>query len=239
MSFMKKSFVKILYKSLINKIFNPFVDMNVKPLVLNLKKTDKCLVIAPHPDDESIGCGGIMALNNTKFKVICLTHGENPVRNLEFNNAMDFLGVEHEMLNLKDKHIIDGEKEFENINFQGFNYIFIPYIFDQHKDHKAVSLLLEKTLQNCKPDTKIVFYEVWSAMNMPNYFVDISTVIEKKKAAINFHQSQVSEKNYSEKITGLNKYRGMLANIDAAETFTVLSLKDFKKIVEEFVYDQN
>lgn len=230
---MKKSFMQILYKFLLNKIFNPFLDMNIKPLPLKLKETDKCLVLAPHPDDESIGCGGIMALNNEKFKVICLTHGDDPIRKLELKNAMEFLDVEFEILNLKDKHILECEKAFEKFDIEGFNYIFIPYIFDQHKDHKAISVLLNKKLKNYDRNLKIVFYEVWSSMNMPNYFVDITEVLEKKKTAINFHKSQVSEKDYTDKIAGLNKYRGMLANIGAAEVFTVLSADEFKKIIDE------
>ena len=71
-------------------------------------------------------------------------------------------------------------------------------------------------------------------MNMPNYFVDISTVIENKKIAINCHQSQINDKDYTTKILGLNQYRGMLKNSLACECFTVISVSEFKKIIQYF-----
>ncbi len=231
---MKKSFLKILYKRLLNVVFHPFFSTNVKPQPLVLKENDKCLVLAPHPDDESIGCAGIMAIYPKNFKVICLTHGNDERKN-EFENAMNILNVDREMLNIKDKHIIDDYETFKTIDFKDFNYIFIPYIYDQHSDHKAVSAHLNKYLKTHKTgDLKIVFYEVWSTMNMPNAFVDITSVVDKKREAINCHQSQVNEKDYTTKILGLNEYRGMLNNIGFAEAFTVLDKKDFQKIMKEF-----
>lgn len=231
---MKKNFLKILYKRLLNIVFHPFFSMNVKPQPLILKENDKCLVLAPHPDDESIGCAGIMAIQPDKFKVVCLTHGNDNRRN-EFENAMKVLGVENEIHDIKDKHIIDDYEAFEKIDFSGFNYIFIPYIYDQHSDHKAISTHLNKYLNTHKiDDLKIVFYEVWSTMNMPNAFVDITSVVDKKREAINCHQSQVNEKDYTTKILGLNAYRGMLNNIGFTEAFTALDKKDFQNIMKEF-----
>ncbi len=231
---MKKNFLKILYKRLLNVVFHPFFSINVKPQPLILKENDKCLILAPHPDDESIGCAGIMAMQPDKFKVVCLTHGNDERRN-EFENAMKVLGVENEILDIKDKHIIDDYEAFKKIDFSGFNYIFIPYIYDQHSDHKAISAHLNKYLNTHKiDDLKIVFYEVWSTMNMPNAFVDITGVVDKKREAINCHQSQVNEKDYTTKIIGLNEYRGMLNNIGFAEAFTVLDKKDFQNIMKEF-----
>ena len=232
---MKEFFLKSLYKRILNIIFHPFFSMNIKPLPFELKDTDKCLVVAPHPDDESIGCGGIMARFPEHFKVVCLTHGDDE-RKIEFENAMNYLGVEHEILSIKDKHVSESYNEFSKINFKNFNYIFIPYIFDQHNDHKAVSSLLYEYLKKNKlqKNLNIVFYEVWSAMNMPNYYVSLSSFVENKKNAINFHKSQVSEKDYTTKILGLNEYRGMIANVVSAECFTVLSVDEFKNLIKGF-----
>lgn len=231
---MKKNFLKIMYKRLLNVVFHPFFSMNVKPQPLTLKGNDKCLVLAPHPDDESIGCAGIMAIFPKNFKVICLTHASD-YRKDEFKNAMNVLGVENDILDIKDKHIIEDYETFKTIDFKGFNYIFIPYVYDQHNDHKAISVHLNKYLkENNLKDLKVVFYEVWSTMNMPNAFVDISSVVDKKREAINCHKSQVNEKDYTSKILGLNEYRGMLNNLGYAEAFTVLGEKDFLKIMKEF-----
>lgn len=216
---------------------------NLKPSEFIPEEGRKYLVIAPHPDDESIGCGGIMALYPDFFDVICLTHGnDNDIRKSEFSRAMEICQIKnYTMLDFKDKHVLEFEKEFNALNLDKYDIIFIPYLFDQHKDHKAVSVLLSKKLRqkkaNNKKNLKIAFYEVWSTINMPNYFVNISNVIEKKKDIINCHKSQVSDKDYAAKILGLNSYRGLLKGLHAMEAFSMLNVKDFLKIVSETIFD--
>lgn len=223
---------------MVNKIFKPFTYVNIKPMPLLLNNDDKCLVIAPHPDDESIGCGGVISLYPQNFDVICLTHGDiSDIRYREFQEAMNFAKVKtYFHLNLPDKHIIESYNIFEKTDFtKNYDYIFIPYPFDQHRDHKAVSILLSKFLQthNYKENLKICFYEVWSTINMPQFYVDISSVMDKKIEMINYHRSQISSKDYAEKIICLNKYRGLLKNIEAAEAFGILDVHDFQMIVSD------
>lgn len=234
MSKIKTCFLKRVFNKIINRIFNPFFGINLKPMPLCLNENDRCLVLAPHPDDESIGMGGILNLYSEKFDVICLT-SPSEERISEFESAMSFAGIEnYKMLDLVDKHIINGFEKFKNIDVSSYDYIFIPYIFDQHKDHKAVSLLLKRLLEGTKHknDLKIVYYEVWSAMSLPNYFVDISSVSDKKAEMINLHKSQIATKDYAQKILGLNSYRGLLRSLDYVESFSVMTTNEFFKVVE-------
>lgn len=236
---MKKFFVKNLYKLLLNRIYNPFFSTNIKPLPLEIYDDTKCLVIAPHPDDESIGCGGIMKLFPKHFDVISLTHGDDE-RAEEMKSAMEFAGINNlKMLTLRDKHIIDGQEEFNKIDISDYDIIFIPYIFDQHKDHKAVSILLDKHLKTAKHknNLQIAYYEVWSTINMPQYYMDISSVTEDKKTMINFHKSQILTKDYAGKIIGLNSYRGLLKSLDAVEAFSLMDVNNFHKTVSKLVND--
>lgn len=43
--------------------------------LLELNPDDKCLVIAPHADDESIGCGGLLLKYPDNCDVVVLTDG--------------------------------------------------------------------------------------------------------------------------------------------------------------------
>lgn len=233
---MKKFILKTLYRKLLSKIYNPFIYTNIKPMELEIKENDRCLVIAPHPDDESIGCGGIINLYPKNFDVVCLTHGqEGSQRAEEFKAAMEFANVhKYNHLCLEDKKILSGYELFKSIDISEYDYIFIPYIFDQHRDHKAVSILLNRLLNDGKKYKKtlqIAYYEVWSTINMPQYFVDISSVVDKKINMINLHKCQVAKKAYAEKIVGLNKYRGLLKDIEAVESFSVMNTKDFNNVV--------
>ena len=42
---------------------------------INIKSNDKILIVAPHPDDECIGTGGILCKYHKQCTVIVLTDG--------------------------------------------------------------------------------------------------------------------------------------------------------------------
>jgi len=44
---------------------------------LDFTSSDRLLVVAPHPDDESIGCGGLLLKHADKCDVAVLTDGRH------------------------------------------------------------------------------------------------------------------------------------------------------------------
>ena len=50
------------------------------------------LVIAPHMDDESLGCGGLLAKHSEQSSVVVVTHSGD-TRRAEHARAMEVLGV--------------------------------------------------------------------------------------------------------------------------------------------------
>lgn len=42
---------------------------------LRIKESDRILIVAPHPDDETLGCGGILAKYGEKCDVLLITDG--------------------------------------------------------------------------------------------------------------------------------------------------------------------
>jgi len=238
---------KFLFKNLVYKFSKLSSTINLKPKELVFKSGQKCLCLCPHPDDESIGMGGVLSLFPNLFEVMLLTDGKKGIKNIppeqavkireeEFRNAMGIAGIkEYSLLEAEDKKLLDGFDLFKAINLEKYDYIFVPNIIDQHPDHKAVGLLLKRLLDSgvkVKPDLQICFYEVWSALGFVNAFVDISEVIEAKKAMINAYKSQTEQKDYEYHAIGLNQYRGMFKDKKYVEAFCVLSVDDFKKICE-------
>lgn len=236
---------KILFKNMFFKFNKLAATINLKPKELILTPNDKCLCLAPHADDESIGMGGLLSLYPKLFDVILLTDGKKGIKNLpidevikireeEFKNALSIAGInEYQFLHAEDKKLLENFNLFKTINIENYDYIFVPNIIDQHPDHKAVSLLLNKLLEektNIKSDLKICFYEVWSTLGFVNSYVDISEVIDFKKNMINCYKSQIAQKDYEYHALGLNQYRGMFKNKKYVEAFCVLDVNNFKKL---------
>lgn len=243
----KKLIKENLFKKLTYKFAKLNSSLNLKPKELIIGENKKCLCLAPHADDESIGMGGLLSLFPNNFEVILLTDGRKGIKDLqaeevitiretEFKNALSNAGVsKFSFLKAQDKKLSDSFDLFKTIDLSEFDYIFVPNIIDQHPDHKAVSLLLKRLIEagaKVKPNLEICFYEVWSTLGMVNAFVDITDVIEKKKAMINCYKSQIAQKDYEYHALGLNQYRGMFKDKKFVEAFCVLNVGDFKKICE-------
>lgn len=220
--------------------------INLKPSELALSLDSKCLCLVPHADDESIGMGGLLSLYPKLFDMILLTDGRKGIKDIptdeaikireeEFKNALSAAGGvnDYKFLHAEDKKLLDSYDLFKNIDISSYDYIFVPNIIDQHPDHKAVSLLLKRLLESgakTKSDLKICFYEVWSTLGFVNAFVDISNVINSKKAMISCYNSQTSQKDYEYHALGLNQYRGMLKDKKYVEAFCILDVDNFNKI---------
>ena len=86
--------------------------------LLELNPDDKCLVIAPHADDESIGCGGLLLKYPDNCDVVVLTDGgkggvgdERVIivnRLAELKNAMQYANIK----NYKNLMIPDREAKY-------------------------------------------------------------------------------------------------------------------------------
>lgn len=235
---------KLIFNKLVPKIYKFYLSVNLKTKALEIESDAKCLCIAPHADDESIGMGATLYKYSKNFKVICLTNGVKGIKYLpreeavkvrkeELACAMEKAGIkDFEVFDINDKNVINEYDKFSQIDISDYDYIFIPNMLDQHMDHKAVSVNLNRLLKekNHKQDLKIMLYEVWSSLTMPNLYVDISDLIEKKKELINCHKSQVEQKDFTTKAVAINSYRGLPHDIDYAEAFVQLDVKNFNKI---------
>jgi len=241
----KKYFRFFIYKKYINFFKRNYLQKSIMyPLLLNIDKTDNILILSPHADDESIGCGGLLLKYPTQCKVVCLTDGRlgdskvkmNELikkRKKEFIDAMAFTNtVNYEFLNIKDGNLINETDNFNKINFDNFDYIFIPNILDQHPDHKAVGIHLAKLLKSRKSKVKICMYEVWNALALPNTYIDISDIVESKKELVSLYKSQIKHIDYQNRIISLNNYRGMSVGVEYAEVYSCIQLNEFLEMMK-------
>lgn len=228
----------------ITKVFSPS-DL----LKLTLSDTDRCLVLAPHADDESIALGGLLIQQPEVFDILCLTdcstgNPEKPreevvkERRGEFEQAMASIGVNSYRFNLEipSDDLLNHYQEFERILLQAdlgrYSHVFLPHPFDQHPDHIAAAehfhLFIRRQMVPIR--FKIALFEVWTPMAMPNYFADISAVMNKKKELIGRYISQVNRIDYAGRISGLNNYRGMIPHVKYAECFQLMTAREYTRL---------
>lgn len=177
---------------------------------LDIKETEKILIIAPHPDDECVGAGGILLLYAPQCDVFVLTDGRQGqgdlppeicknVRRKEFLSEMNCIGIDRfRMLDIEDGMLAVHTNCLNNESLQDYDKIFVTGMDDEHPDHKAAFLCV-KEWANAHTDKKIpqcFIYEVHSPLHQPSHFTDITNLIQAKQNLIRFHKSQIGELPY-------------------------------------------
>lgn len=214
-------------------------------------KNKRAMVLAPHPDDETIGCGGIifnLVQGNVSIRVILATDGSEDSRDesisaarlKEFKEAMAVLNVTDTIcLGYRDGYL---EQEYDGFKARLAelagkskpDVIFSPYIFDRHKDHRAVAYALADCLDYTE-NTMVAMYEIWTPILYPNCYIDITRSMEKKLAAVSCYKSQEIKYGITGKTVSLNTLRASLSmrrNIGYAEAFKCFSAPDYIVVTE-------
>jgi N-acetylglucosamine malate deacetylase 1 len=191
------------------------------------------LVLAPHPDDESLGCGGTIKLltqAGMQVDVLLMTRGENGLdapaqqpaiaheqlavsREAEARAACKVLGVRSvEFLNGIDGGLIHQPHLVKPLAsmLQMGNYqrVFAPWYGEAHPDHVATFRILQRALAEAATRPAIWLYEVWSPLP-PTDHVPIDATMSAKREAIAKHESQLACLDYLSAFVGLAAYRAL------------------------------
>lgn len=204
------------------------------------------LVLAPHPDDESLGCGGTLKLltqAGMQVDVVFLTRGENGLdapgqqpeiahtqlaarRETEARAACSILGIRDvQFLNGIDGGLSHQPHLAHTISSivgnGGYQRIFAPWHGEAHPDHVATFRLLQRALAESLSRPALWLYEVWTPLT-PTDHVPIDTTMAAKRAAIEQHQSQLECLDYLGAFVGLAAYRALACPpSEYAEAFLV------------------
>lgn len=190
---------------------------------LAIKENDSMLIVAPHPDDECIGAGGLLALYPGLCTVIVLTdggqgqRGASPeecrkTRKQEFLAEMRNLGIErYRMLEYEDNTLMRHTDCMNDMPLSGYSKIFVTGLHDGHPDHAAACLSVYSALRHQGISRmEIYWYEVHSIMRDPSHMLDISGVIGRKTELIRFHKSQLESLRYDMLAESMAAYRAIL-----------------------------
>lgn len=198
------------------------------------------LIIAPHPDDETFGMGGTIALatrSGIKVFLVVVTDGSKcgntHTRYEETLKAARILGVDKVIfLGIEDRKVdsygrILKDKLTPIVNDIKPKTVFLPSPLEPHPDHRATTILSWEILRELEFNGQVWLYEIVRQGEI-NRLVDITSVIDVKKEAIRAYQSQLIERPYEEIVLALNRARSfsLPENVTYAEGFYFITPKE-------------
>ncbi|OSP54374.1 PIG-L deacetylase family protein [Pseudoruegeria sp. SK021] len=153
----------------------------------------RIVVLAPHPDDESLACGTLLAqaFSGAGGHVICMTDGSashlgseqwSPVRLARTRKAeltraiqelggtandLTWLGWPDSRLHQVDFAAVAADLD-ERITALGAQHVFAPSSDDHHADHKATAQIAAH-LRTRRPEWSFYSYPVWSRWDDPDF----------------------------------------------------------------------
>ena len=143
------------------------------------------------------------------------------VRQEEAERVARLLGFDHRFLAFPDGSISLHEPALalaiaDAIRSFRPEVIYCPFPGDHHRDHQATAAGTGVAVAETDYKGEVWCYELWSCL-WPNIGVDISSVVDIKREAINCYTSQVAYVDYVEGALGLNRFRGLKLGVDYAE----------------------
>ena len=242
----------------------PLVPDRAWPLLLTLRSVAgdgpliadpdlrRVLVLAAHPDDESLGCAGTIAIlgrRGADVTVAFATDGEATIgsaappaatgrkRRAEAVQACAVLGAgAQEFWELPDGSLGDRIDELAALIERAIatlrpDGLFLPWFLDGHADHQALSAALAQVAPQA--DIEVWGYETWTPLPA-NRLVDVTRVWDRKEAAIAAHVTAAQAFDLRAGL-GLNRWRslhGLMGN-GYAEGFLVAPAPEWLALREK------
>ena len=205
------------------------VESNFPYRDLTTIKASRVVVVAPHPDDETLGCGGSLVKHikaGAAVKVVILTDGRKgdplgrykslakyiELRETEAKKACKVLGVSDvEFWRFGDQELVCHKAEvltrlvklFESFQPE---LIYAPSANEDHSDHQVANELVWGATNESLSVRYVVQYEI-SPPAIVNCYIDITNQWRKKRRALRVYKSQTSLCSYGDGMLGLNQYR--------------------------------
>ena len=148
--------------------------------------TRSCLVLAPHPDDETLGCGATIMRKlaaDTPVYVVIATDGRHSlhsgelsadkvveIREEEARQARAILGLPCEniaFLRFEDRRLADHrgllrDRLFDIFDMMNPEEIFVSSIIDNHPDHRVLAELARELAQTRRDRFPLLYeYPIW------------------------------------------------------------------------------
>ncbi len=217
-------------------------EIELVPYEPGMLEASPVLVLAPHPDDEVFGCGGLLATrasSGAEIHVVVVTdgcaQGEPATRRLESLAAARELGLdEPEFWAFRDRGLEASDPDLreritDTLRMVRPRTILVTSPAEVHPDHRALALATYEAIRDGKTEVAdeavLAAYEV-SAVLRPNLLVDVTPVWERVLSAARAFASQVEVRPYLEVFEAIATARRLTlpANVERAEAYHLVDV---------------
>lgn len=194
----------------------------------------KAIVCGGHPGDPEYGCGGtISRLTSLGHEVVLLylNNGAWPptpatVRIAEAKKACEILKARPVYADQENGHAIIDNAHYESyaklIDAEKPDLVFTQWSIDNHRDHRAITMLTYDAWKTSKQHFALYYYEVSNGEDTlqfaPTHYIDISDHETVKRAACYAHASQTPDRYYKLQ-DEVAAFRGIEGGYKKAEAF--------------------
>ena len=196
----------------------------------------KVVVTGGHPGDPEYGCGGTVsrftALGH-EVVLLYLNDGGWPptsaaTRIAEAKKACEILKAKPLYADQQNGHAIVDNAHYEAYAKLLLNekpdLVFTQWPIDNHRDHRAISMMTYDTWGSSKKSFALYYYEVSDGEDTlqfsPTHYVDITGQEAVKRAACYAHASQTPDRYYKMQ-DDVAVFRGIESGYTRAEAFTL------------------
>ena len=215
----------------------------------------RIVAVSPHPDDETIGAGGLLLAHGdiADIHLICLTDGESggalesglitPVDIAKERQAEAQLAAQKiHAKSVQFCHWPDGDLKCTHemvtqlrslVTKLKPDVVTLPWFLDGHPDHRMANLLYATACSML--DCVVLAYEIWTLLD-PNAIFDITERLEQKLDLIGCYKSQLRTVDYLNYAQGLARIRAYHSPINlkrsgAVEAYIALPNRDYCDLV--------
>lgn len=228
----------------------------VWPKELHPPLARRLMVLAPHPDDEVIGCGGLLLLHKgqSEIHVVNIYNGDGggaiddgpwrnepkyksslvELRSREFNSSTAKIGATTvTRFGLSDCTGSPGTKEEralrDLLHTVQPQVVLLPWFLDSQPQHQETNRLF--TMAASDYDCLVLGFEIWRLLP-PTSFMDISAVLDQKLTLVREYLSQLRTVDYLSYVEGLARVRAFHHSIGsrrngAAESYFALPSREY------------
>lgn len=212
------------------------------------------LVVAPHPDDEVLGCGGVIARHSDhgdQVHVLVITRGIPELFSLDLvEQARSELRQAHELLGVVSSRFLDfpaprmdtvprhtvSDAIGRVLKELRPHTMYVPHFGDLHFEHGLTyesCLVAARPIGNCSV-RRILAYETLSetewgppvagAAFQPTVFVDIEPYLAKKLAAMACFRSQLRPEPHPRSLANIESLATLRGSVAALKAAEAFAL---------------